>query len=328
MANFSYWNSTIIETVFAVGFIIEHCVAWGIVTVNAIILLFIILKKPLRTPFNTVIGSMAVCCLLFAFFNLFPSIVIKHGPSTRYLYSIIFIPFGNSTASILNLHVALLCILRYFFVASPFAYLQHVTKKTISIILAIIWVGMFGFTYGMQAANGYLAHSNTNARPAYRNHSLAIKIIYYTTCVGIVAIFPIFVIIITYLQIHYIIIRHIHNIDKQRKSRRNTLTSCPCHQHTYNKDKAVKQMIYLLLMFFLSWIPFFTFGFFINKTDFTLWKYILNYIFGLSVYVYIFFCPLFHIYYAPDIRNELKLFYTSLMGVFVKAIKRLLCFRN
>ena len=108
MYNLSYLNSTVAETIFGIGFILEHCLAWGIGIVNTIILLFIISKKRLRTPFNIVIGSMAVCCLLFVFGSLFPSIVVELDINSKNVYNFIFIPLGTSATSILNLQYFLL----------------------------------------------------------------------------------------------------------------------------------------------------------------------------------------------------------------------------
>ncbi|RDD44201.1 hypothetical protein TrispH2_004624 [Trichoplax sp. H2] len=100
---------------------------------------------------------MAASSLLFTFASLLPSTLVRLSVFSYPFFYFGFLPIGDAMASILNLHVTLVFMLRYFFVASPFAYRHYVTKKTISIALATIWIVVLAFVYVIQMiASGYL----------------------------------------------------------------------------------------------------------------------------------------------------------------------------
>ncbi|RDD44200.1 Beta-2 adrenergic receptor [Trichoplax sp. H2] len=325
MNNSALRNSTImtIHTLYKIAKITEQCLAFITVVANVLILTLILSKKQLRTPFNAALGSMAMACLVFTCSYYFLATIIGFTQATFPIFSLALYPISNSTISILNLHVTLICILRYFFVASPFAYQKFITKKSISIILVSIWICMLSFVYGMRAACGYLIRSYNTTTDHYENYTVA-RQIYCFLYIGIVAILPVFAIFITYFQLHHIIKRHINNIDDQRKSRSKSLTSLPDKE--YSKDKALKQMLCLLMMFLISWIPFFMIRIFIKHRIPNLTLILLYHGSSLLVHVYIFFCPLHHAYYTPDIREEFQQWFKDLPGIVAKGIKKLFCF--
>ncbi|RWS31008.1 Octopamine receptor beta-2R-like protein [Leptotrombidium deliense] len=260
---------------------------------NLLVIISVFRHHKLRISTNYFIVSLAVADMLVAIFAMtFRTSIALYN---RWLYNQIVCDFYNacdvlfSTASICNL--GCISIDRYYAIIKPLDYPMKITNKTVSIMLAIVWVSSFilasfPIVTGIYTTSEHLDYQKTNPPTCefVVNHAYAL------ISSSISFWIPAFVMVFTYWKIYQEATKQEKMICKtqmmaQQNNARNSAdhsshitVHAPPHRNSHGDDpesgqstptkrcinkmkrehKAAKTLGIIMGCFIACWLPFFT----------------------------------------------------------------------
>ncbi|RDD44203.1 hypothetical protein TrispH2_004626 [Trichoplax sp. H2] len=282
-----------------------------IVAINLFFFLFIMFCKTLRTPSNVLILSINLSCIIAAFTFILP-IAIVRGVNIP-LVCIIFLPLGDSSALMVNIHACLICLEHYCInsdinnnvpdgLTHPFHYQRYISNKVVIGCCIILWILVLGLITALYVILDNLQCPDWTANLAQDRKRLII----YTVVASVMTGLPLITMLYTYLKLHYFILQHLIRIDSEISHfNRETIIT--------RKHKVLRRMLFLLINFSVCWLPIlittliiFRFGY---KSQILI--AIRNISFAVT-YLYSLAGPLGYIFCCPDIAKKLRRWWVAI----------------
>lgn len=242
-------------------------VAFGILGVvitlfNTLVIVCFLVWRPLKTPPNAIIVSLAVTDLMVGCIVNPYSIFADLSTNNFFLCYV----YWNAhmclvTASLL--HILALTVDRYAALSHPFWYQANMTQWKVFAVLLTIWI--------VSLSSGFLTF--ISSKPVPRNCWIYVSKTYHALRYLVPFVTMTLTIIILYGKIICITKRHIQKIN-------NITVSGETAPHTVSEKKMLTTIGLVLGAFFISWLPFHV----LHVTNMFIRNDILN---GLELYSYI-----------------------------------------
>ena len=295
-------NQTNIPPAFFANLLIAFRVLSIVVTILALVInlffsIYIMTRKTLRNPSNIFIASMNISCIIQAFTFILP-ITIFRGTNIPTV-CIIFLPLGEASAVLVNIHACFICIEHYVYIVHPFRYQRFVTINKVIAFIIIMWLTVISMTYSFHIILNNLECPDWTADISRQMG----RVIGTTVLASVMVGLPLITMIITYLRLHRFIRYHLNRIDCQIDEYRRDLVSA-------KNRKALHRMLLLLGNFAFCWLPALITTTLIFKLGYSSPTLIaarnISYIFSFS---YSIVGPIGYVSCCPDIVKNLRRFW-------------------